>query len=204
MTGNAVRIATFIANGIRARMPILLGWLQKESPDVLCVQETKVQDPDFPCKSLADAGYESVFKGQKSYNGVAVLTRGKPGHVRIGFNEADHEEGPRLIAVNVDGVDIVNTYVPQGESPDTDKFVYKLDWLDRLYGYFETYYSPNDPLIWVGDFNVAPAPMDVYDPEKLLGHVGFHPKEHDVLSKLKAWGFVDVYRKCNPFVVAEF
>ncbi len=193
-----MKIASFNTNGIRARMPIVLGWLDTVSPDVLCLQETKVQDADFPEKPLRDIGYHCSFSGQKSYNGVAVLSRSEPETVRIGFAGEDPLEVSRLIAVRVDGVDIVNSYIPQGQAPDSEKFAYKLDWFARLRGYFEQFYSPEDALVWVGDFNVAPEPFDVYDPEKLQGSVGFHPEEHRALAQVKAWGFEDVYRYYYP------
>lgn len=157
-----------------------------------------MQDPDFPLAPIEDAGYGCVFKGQKSYNGVAILSKTAPTAVRIGFDGDEAQEGPRLIAATIEGIDVVNTYVPQGQSPDSDKFTYKIDWLDRLHDYFKRYYTPESRLVWVGDFNVAPEPMDVYDPEKLAGSVGYHPKEHAVLAEIKSWGFVDIYRQHHP------
>lgn len=179
-------------------MSIVLEWLGNTSPDVLCIQETKVQDPDFPLAPIEDAGYNCVFKGQKSYNGVAILSRVAPTAVRMGFDGDDVQEGPRLIAATIEGVDVINTYVPQGQAPDSDKFAYKLDWLARLHDYFACYYTTENRLVWVGDFNVAPEPTDVYDSEKLAGSVGYHPKEHEALANIKSWGFVDVYRKHHP------
>ena len=95
-------------------------------------------------------------------------------------------------------MDIVNSYIPQGQAPDSEKFAYKLDWFARLCRYFERYYSPENALVWVGDFNVAPDPIDVYDPVKLQGSVGFHPEEHRALVRIKAWGFEDTYRRFHP------
>jgi len=193
-----VKIASFNANGIRARMPIISQWLEKESPDVLCVQETKVQDHDFPRKPFEDAGYYCSFKGQKSYNGVAVLSKKRPNDVAIGFGDGGEKEGPRLIRVRIDGTEIVNTYVPQGQAPDSEMFRYKIDWFERLRKYFEDNCDPETPVLWTGDFNVAPEAMDVYDPEKLLGSVCYHPEEHKALSNVMKWGFVDLYRKHHP------
>ncbi|MBW1840842.1 MAG: exodeoxyribonuclease III [Deltaproteobacteria bacterium] len=193
-----MKIACFNANGIRARMPIVLEWLEKESPDALCVQETKVQDPDFPHRPFEDMGYHCSFKGQKSYNGVAVLSKVAPTVVETGFGDGDEKERPRIIRVCVDGINIVNTYVPQGRDPDSDMFRYKLDWFGRLRKYFDDNFNSEDRVIWTGDFNVAPLPMDVYDPEKLLGSIGFHPEEHQALSNVMEWGFVDIYRLHKP------
>ncbi len=193
-----MKIASFNANGIRARLPVILKWLKQESVDVLCVQETKVQDQDFPFKPFADEGYYCNFKGQKSYNGVAVISRHEPREVSTGFGDGDAQEKPRLIRVNIDGVEIVNTYVPQGRDPDSEHFKYKINWFDRLRNYFETNYTTDMPIIWTGDFNVALDPIDVYDPQKLLGSVGYHPKEHIALRQVMEWGFVDVYRMHQP------
>ncbi len=190
-----MKVATFNANGIRARLSVILEWLAKESPDVLCVQETKVQDADFPCQPVQDIGYHCAFRGQKSYNGVAILSRKAPRKVMLGFGDGDAGEEPRLIAATVCDVPIVNTYVPQGRAPDSEQFQYKLQWFERLRDYFSKRFQPSEPLLWVGDFNVAPEPMDVYDPRKLSGSTGFHPEEHKALSAVKAWGFEDVFRR---------
>ena len=193
-----MKIASLNANGIRARLPIILQWLEQESPDTLCIQETKVQDHDFPRQPFLDAGYHCNFKGQKSYNGVAVVSKKKPRAVSMGFDDADEKEGPRLIRVNIDAIEIVNTYVPQGQDPTSEQFAYKLAWFGRLRKYFADNFAADEPVIWAGDFNVAPEPIDVYDPEKLLGSVGYHPKEHRALKEVMQWGFVDVYRRHKP------
>lgn len=193
-----MKIASFNANGIRARLPVVLRWLAEAAPDCLCLQETKVQDADFPKEPFEAAGYHCCFTGIKSYNGVAVLSKAAPSGVRPGFDASTGAEDARLIAVNVNGVAIVNTYIPQGQAPESEKFQYKLAWLERLSAYFVKNYNPLDPVLWLGDFNIAPEPIDVYDPEKLAGAVCFHPEEHRRLEKLAAWGFVDVYRRHRP------
>ena len=128
------KLATFNANGIRARLGIIRDWLEAEQPDVLCIQETKVQDKDFPLAPLEELGYRASFWGQKSYNGVATLTRRPPGQVLRGFagDGLPPEEQARLITVEVDGVWVVNTYVPQGREVADPAFQYKLDFLERL------------------------------------------------------------------------
>lgn len=190
-----MKIASFNVNGIRARMPIILDWIRKETPDVLCLQETKVQDPDFPLEPIKAAGYHCSFKGQKSYNGVATLTRLIPDNIAYGFGDGDPLEEPRLITIGIAGLTIVNTYIPQGRDPRDEAFQYKLEWFSRLKAFFETMHSPDQPLVWTGDFNVAPEPIDVHDPEGLKGSVGFHPDEQAALARVMDWGFVDVYRK---------
>lgn len=193
-----MRIASFNANGIRARLPILMDWLQRKSPDVLCVQETKVQDVDFPRNPIEEAGYYCSFMGQKSYNGVAILSKKEPTDISTGFEDGDEKERPRLIRLTIDGTVIVNTYVPQGQDPDSEKFQYKIDWFRRLKNYFKKNFNPDSKIIWLGDLNVAPNPIDVYAPKKLLGSIGYHPEEHKALNSVMEWGFVDVYRMHNP------
>ena len=107
-------------------------------------------------------------------------------------------EGPRLIRLSIDGIVIVNTYIPQGQDPASEKFDYKIDWFKRLRMFFETNFEPTSPVIWTGDFNVAPSPIDVYDPDKLLGSICYHPEEHKALKEVMAWGFVDVFRMHKP------
>jgi len=193
-----MKIASFNTNGIRARLSIIKEWLERERPDVLCIQETKVQDKDFPGETFEDLAYSCTFRGQKSYNGVAILSKALPAKVSFGFGDGDVTAEPRIMTAYVKDIPIVNTYVPQGTSPDSEKFQYKLDWFYRLHDYFSSHFQPSEPLLWVGDFNVAPESTDVYDPEGLLGSIGFHPDEHRVLSAVKAWGLVDVFRIHQP------
>ena len=195
-TGVQLKIASFNVNSIRARLPIIIPWLDKNLPDVLAVQETKVQDEDFPTKDFDGIGYNYAFKGQKSYNGVAIFSKGPINNPQFGFDNEPHDQ-PRLVRAQIGKLTIVNTYIPQGFSPESEKFEYKLNWFGRLFNYFEKNFAPEDPIIWLGDFNIAPEPIDVYDPSGLLGHVCFHPDVHKVLQKVMEWGFVDVFRMHN-------
>lgn len=156
-----MKIAIFNVNSIRARISLVLDWMKKESPDILCLQETKVPDKDFPKKAFEDMNYYSVFRGEKSYNGVAILSKKRIKDARIGFDEYE-SEGTRLITAIINNVPIINTYVPQGFYPLSEEFREKLDWLQRLYYFFAENFNPKQPLLWVGDFNIAPAPIDVY------------------------------------------
>jgi exodeoxyribonuclease-3 len=192
-----MKIASFNVNSIRARLDILREWLRKESPDVLCLQETKVPDRDFPKQAFEDMQYHVVFRGEKSYNGVAIVSKKPLEDVRIGFDEQE-SEGTRLIAGRIESIPLVNTYVPQGFHPLSTKFRDKLDWLQRLYAYFNRHFRPDEPLLWMGDFNIAPEPGDVYDPAHLEGHIGFHPDEQDTLQRFRQWGFIDVFRIHQP------
>jgi exodeoxyribonuclease-3 len=197
MTEGIFKVATYNANSIRARMDLLLDWLGREAPDVLCVQETKVQDKDFPVTPFEEANYHVVFKGQKSHAGVAILSREEPKDVVSGFDE-EPTDGPRLLRAVFRGIYVVNTYVPQGRSPDSEHFQYKLEWFGRLRALFERHYDPSEPLLWMGDFNVAPLPIDIYDPQRLADHVDFHPEARKALDEVKEWGFVDVFRQQHP------
>ena len=144
-----MKIVTFNANGIRARLPILLDWIEREAPDVLCIQETKVQDPDFPEAPFKEKGYHCVYKGQKSYNGVAILSKAAPEDVKIGFRQDDATEEARLIVARIAGISIVNTYIPQGQDPASDKFQYKLNWFAELLNYLKNNFDPEAPLVWL-------------------------------------------------------
>lgn len=190
-----MKLATFNTNGIRPRASLILDWMNAQSPDVLCVQETKVQDQDFPGDAFGETGYTCAFKGQRSYNGVAIFSKSKLENVRMGFGDGDSVEEPRIIAAEIDGLHVVNTYCPQGHSLDSEKFQYKLDWFIRLRKYFERFYSPDTPLVWVGDFNIAPEDIDVHAPDEVRDHVCFHGDAKKALKSVREWGFVDVFRK---------
>jgi exodeoxyribonuclease-3 len=189
-----MKIASFNVNSLRARLPIVTGWLAENKPDILCVQETKVQDKDFPGQAFDEAGYHYVFKGQKSYNGVAIFSKEKPENVWYGFDDEPKDE-PRLIIAEIGGITIVNSYVPQGYMPESVQFEYKLHWFERLLFLFDSYFESTNSLVWVGDLNVAPEAIDVYDPVTLLGHVCFNPEVQKALQTVMDWGLIDVFRK---------
>ncbi len=188
-------IASFNCNSIRARMHILSKWLNEKKPDVLCLQETKVTDEHFPGTEIRSLGYEAVYRGEKSYNGVAILSRHGIDSWSAGFDGDGMDEGSRFLVAVINQVTVLNTYVPQGTSPDSEKFQYKLNWFTRLKDYVNQRFSVTDRLLWIGDFNVAPEPIDVHNPKRLLGHIGYHPDEHRALQEVKDWGFTDIFRK---------
>lgn len=188
-----MKIASFNVNSIRIRLPIVTQWLRKHQPDVLAVQETKVQDHDFPSAAFEEIGYRCAFRGQKSYNGVALFSTHDLLDVRFGLPDEPRDEA-RIVSARINNLAIANTYVPQGYLPDSDKFAYKLEWFGRLLDFFRSRFKPTDPLLWVGDLNIAPRPIDVYDPETLLGHVCYHPDVHAALEAVMQWGFTDVFR----------
>lgn len=188
-----MKIASFNVNSVRARLPIATSWLQKNQPDVLAMQETKVQDESFPEAAFEEIGYSCAFRGQKSYNGVALASRHKITDVEFGLPDEPKDEA-RLVKVSVRGLIVVNTYIPQGHLPTSEQFQYKLEWFDRLLDYFRTKFRPTDPILWMGDFNVAPLPIDVYDPQTLEGHVCYRPEVRQALAGIMEWGFTDLFR----------
>ncbi len=192
-----MKIATFNTNSIRARLPIILDWLEREGPDLLFLQETKVQDKDFPASQFESMQYHSLFKGQKSYNGVAIVSKAPLEDARTHLYEEEGEEA-RFISARADTLPLVNIYVPQGFAPGTEKFEYKLRWIKDLFTYIKAQYDPEGALLLAGDFNVAREPIDVYDPEGLKGEVGFHPEEQALFREFLEWGLVDLFRKHRP------
>ena len=196
-----MKVATYNVNSIRPRLPLVLEWLSRHKPDVMCLQETKVQDHDFPEEAIRQAGYHSTYRGMKSYNGVATLTRVQPDKVVYGLHEGSDNEDFRIILTVVDGIPIVNTYVPQGFSVASEKYALKLAWFERLRSYFEASINPKEPAIWMGDMNVAPEPIDVYHPEKRVNDVDFHIDARNAYKETIAWGFIDVFRKLHPEAV---
>ncbi len=150
------RVATYNVNSIRSRLHIVLPWLRGHRPDVFCMQETKAADDNFPVAAFAAEGYRVTFRGTKQYNGVAVASREIPGKVLYGLPDGGPADEDRLIAAVYSDATIINTYVPQGREKDTPYFAYKLEWFQRLRRFFDRFSSPDAPLIWCGDLNVAP------------------------------------------------
>jgi len=191
-------VATWNVNSVRSRLHALIPWLERVAPDVVCLQETKVQDREFPLGAIEKAGYRAAFRGEKAYNGVAILSKAPIEDVRCGFKDGGPPDEARLLIARVNEIPIVNTYVPQGRDRDDPMYAYKLTWLARLRMFFEAHFSSNEPLLWMGDLNVAPEPIDVYDPKRLTGHVCFNPQVTQALEDVKSWGFVDLLRKHVP------
>ncbi len=193
-----MKIATYNVNSIRQRLPIVLDWLSAHQPDVFCLQETKVIDADFPVDAIREAGYHASYRGMKGYNGVATLTRDIPERVVHGLHEGPDNEDFRIIQTVVRGIPIVNTYVPQGQSITSEKYIYKLTWYRKLRAYFEAAYQPTDSLVWLGDLNVAPEPIDVYRPAERVNDPDFHLETRLAFQHVKAWGFTDTFRHLHP------
>jgi exodeoxyribonuclease-3 len=192
------KIATYNVNSIRSRLHIVIPWLRENLPDVLCMQETKVEDGQFPASAFEEIGYTAIFSGAKRYNGVAFAARKAPDGVIHGFTDDAAPDKDRLLAAVFSGVVVVNTYVPQGRDKDSDHFRCKLEWFRRLGAFFSSQWSPATPLVWCGDLNVAPEDIDVHDPKRLLGHVCFTPEVWEAFGRMKSWGLEDVYRRHHP------
>lgn len=190
-----VKIATFNANSIRARLPIVLDWLKKEKPDVLALQETKVIDEFFPRESFESAGWHVAFKGQKGYNGVAFVSKRKLDAVRARMDPDDPEEEARFIAARLGDVLIVNTYVPQGYLFDSPKFVKKLKFFADLRRLFARTVGKDEPALWMGDINVAPAEIDLWDPVRNAAHVCFHPRAREAFQRTRDGRWLDLFRE---------
>ena len=189
-----MKLASWNINSIRVRLPQILAWLDRHSPDVLCLQETKVTDDDFPADAFTQAGYHVAYVGQKTYNGVATVTRAPAAAVVKALPGADDAQ-KRLLAITIENVRVVNVYVPNGEEVGSEKFAYKLSWLEALKRYVTGELKTNGNFVIVGDFNIAPEERDVHDPAAWEGHVLFSEKERAIFDRLLKTGLTDVFRK---------
>lgn len=188
-----MKIATWNVNSLKVRLPHVLEWLQSQQPDVLVLQEIKQVTDIFPTDVFADAGYQSCASGQKTYNGVAVIARQSPDDVVTDFSGFDDPQR-RILASTIDGVRVVNLYIPNGSEVGSEKYAYKLSWLDALAGFLENELSQHERLVVLGDFNIAPADEDVYDPQKWGEAILCSPDERAALRRLLDLGLTDVFR----------
>ncbi len=188
-----MKIATWNVNSLRVRLPQVLDWLAAETPDVLAIQETKLTDDRFPVAELAAAGYEAVFHGQPTYNGVAILSRTPPADAEIGIAGFPDEQA-RVLAATVNGVRILNLYVPNGQEVGSDKYAYKLRWLEHLAVAVADEIRRHPNLVVLGDFNIAPEDADVHDPEEWRGRILFSEPEKAALARLLDLGLADSFR----------
>ncbi len=197
-------IATYNVNSIRSRLHIIIPWLRENRPDVLCMQETKVENAKFPVDEFTQAGYHVVFSGEKRFNGVAIASLEEPENVAFGLDDAEPLDTDRLIRGVFSGVTVLNLYVPQGRDRELPQFRYKLEWFSRLRSFLERHYTPDDPLVCCGDLNVAREEIDVHDPKRLMGHVDFTPEVWEVFDSFTSWGLLDVFRKHHPGEAGQF
>ena len=189
-----MKIATWNVNSLKVRLPQVLDWLRDQEPDLLALQETKLIDPDFPTLDLAGAGYQAAFSGQKSYNGVAVLSRLPLGEI-LSDLPGSSDPQRRVLAATVGEVRIINLYVPNGQSVGSDKYTYKLDWLDKLAQWLETELIRYPQLVVLGDFNIAPEDRDVHDPAAWTGHILCSDAERAAFRRLLDLGLQDAFRQ---------
>ena len=187
------KIATWNVNSLRVRLPHVLKWLESARPDVLTLQETKLQDRDFPAADFESRGYQCLFSGQKTYNGVAMLSREAADDVVTALPGMDDPQ-KRLLCATVDGVRVVNVYVPNGASVGSDKYAYKLQWLRNLAAFIQAQLQQHPRLVLLGDFNIAPGDEDVHDPEQWREKILCSTPEREAFQALLDTGLEDTYR----------
>ncbi|MEO8605990.1 MAG: exodeoxyribonuclease III [bacterium] len=188
-----MQIATWNVNSLRVRLPQVLDWLRAEQPDVLAMQETKCEDGKFPAADFAALGYAALWSGQKTYNGVATLARTAPADACLALPGADDPQR-RVLAATIAGVRVVNVYVPNGERVASEKYAYKLAWLERLHSFLADELTRHARLVVLGDFNIAPEARDVHDPAAWEGQVLFSQPERAALQRLLDVGLADSFR----------
>ena len=193
-----MNIATWNVNSIKSRLDHVVKWCESNQPDVLCLQETKVTDEKFPSKKLATVGYRHIaLLGERGYNGVAILSKQPLSNIQKNLPGEKKPAQSRLIAATIGGLHLVNVYAPHGTSRGTDKYDFKLKYMERLRKYFDANYSADDDVLLVGDLNVAPHELDVWKVSVWRDKLHFTKPERDALQNVKKWGFVDVFRQIN-------
>ena len=194
-----MRIATWNVNSLRVHFEHVRRWVGIAKPDVMCLQETKVEDDEFPVLEMTALGYPHLaFWGEKTYNGVAIASKEPLADVQRGFSEGAPDDQPRLVAATVSGIRVMSCYVPMGTQVGTDKFSYKLAFYSRLKTEVRAALAKHPDLVLCGDLNVALTDLDVWDPFEREGQVLFHPTERDALRRVIDAGFVDAWRTKNP------
>ena len=188
-----MKLTTWNVNSLKVRLPQVLEWVGKHRPDVLCLQETKLEDDKFPVAEITAAGYQTLYNGQKTYNGVAILSLAA-GTDRVTAIPALEDPQKRVLAATINGVRVICVYVPNGESVESDKYRYKLKWLAALNTWLKDELVRYPRLAILGDFNVAPDARDVHDPKTWEGKVLFSEPEREALKTLLALGFEDAFR----------
>ncbi len=188
-----MKLVTWNVNSLNVRLPHVIDWLKEHQPDALCLQELKLEDIKFPLAAIEEAGYNAVFDGQKTYNGVAILSRSRPEDVTKGMVEFPDEQ-KRVIAATIDGVRVVCVYIPNGQSIDSDKYQYKLKWLDGLVQYMTRTIRDYGDVALLGDYNIAPDDRDVYDPKAWEGQVLCSDAERAAYQRILALGMQDSFR----------
>ena len=189
-----LKVATWNVNSLRVRLPHVLQWLEREQPDLLALQETKLKDEDFPADTFRDRGYVATFSGQSAYNGVAILSREPPSAVDFGLGGHYADEQKRVLGATFGSLRVFCLYVPNGESVESEKYRYKLEWLAALRALLAQELALHAALLVVGDFNIAPGDRDVHNPGAWANHVQCTPAERAALGAICELGFSDVFR----------
>jgi len=189
-----MKITTWNVNGLRARLTHVIDFLREVEPDVLCLQETKVQDDLFPVEALEDEGYDVCWFGQKGYNGVAILANRELEDVVKGFADDPEDAERRVLGATVGGVSVLDLYVVNGQDVGTDKYEYKLDWMRRLRAFLDARYAASTPLVVVGDFNVTFDDRDVHDPQWWKDRILCSDRERQAMRNVMAFGLDDALR----------
>jgi exodeoxyribonuclease III len=194
-----MRIATYNVNGINGRLPVLLRWLNEKQPNVVCLQELKAPEEKFPLQAIKDAGYHAIWHGQKSWNGVAILSsNAEPKEITRALPGDPEDIHSRYIEALVNGITIGCLYLPNGNPAPGPKFDYKLKWFERLTIHAAGLLTTKKPVILTGDFNVMPTELDVYKPERWVKDALFRPEVRDAFHNLVAQGWTDAIRKIYP------
>ncbi len=193
--GDVRTIATWNVNSIRMRSGAVTSWLRANEPDLLAVQELKSTEEDYPRAAFEELGYQSTVHGQKTWNGVSILSRAPLAEVQKGLPEMADDPQARFVSGRIGQIAIINVYVPNGAEVGSDKYAYKLRWLDCLARHIEARYRPDEKLVLVGDFNIAPDERDIHDPVAFKDQVLFSEPERAALKRLMDWGLVDLFRR---------
>lgn len=194
-----MKIATYNVNGVNGRLPVLLRWLKESAPDIACLQELKAPQEKFPLQAIEDMGYQAIWHGQKSWNGVAILSKvGEPIEVRRALPGDPEDLHSRYIEANINGLRIGCLYLPNGNPAPGPKFDYKLAWFKRLTAHAKKLLAEDIPVILAGDYNVIPTEMDVYKPESWVKDALFFPESREAYAKLVSLGWTDALRKMHP------
>nr|WP_295923138.1 exodeoxyribonuclease III [uncultured Dyadobacter sp.] len=194
-----MKIATYNVNGVNGRLPVLLRWLHETAPDVVCLQELKAPQEKFPEQAILDAGYKAIWHGQKSWNGVAILSRAElPREIRRTLPGDPEDVHSRYIECEIGGLTIGGLYLPNGNPAPGPKFDYKLSWFERLILHAEGLLAAGTPVLLTGDFNVMPTELDVYKPESWVDDALFRPETRAAFARLTAQGWTDALRTLYP------
>jgi len=192
-----MKIVTWNVNSLNVRLPHLLNYLSNQQPDIVALQETKLTDEKFPKEEIEAAGYQASFSGQKTYNGVAIVSKAHATEIETEIPDLDDPQR-RLLAATIDGVRVINIYIPNGQEVGSEKFDYKLRWLQAFRGFLSAQLAAHKRLIVLGDFNIAPADIDVHNPKRWQGKIMCSDKEREMFQSFLALGLTDSIRTLHP------